>query len=200
MPNRTKSELPYPLPSSQQLRTEDKFHHIDPGFVNRRLCISTLPLDIREYFLNNVQEGSDHWAQLRNDHVLVTFLLDCCESSNAPSLLEVVTHSQPGYTRFLFRSTERLAPCPEVYEAQRVSHEVELDIDVGKPVVIAYHYKPHLEHHHQNDSRTWLSPGSHMLYCRLCVHLPRQVRNRAASDRSSIPQRSPHFCHMNPMW
>lgn len=39
----------------------------------------------------------------------------------------------------MFRSTERLAPCPEVYDAERVSHAVELDLDYGKPVVIAYH-------------------------------------------------------------
>ena len=70
------------------------------------------------------------------DHLLVTVLLDCCEAVGAPTLLKALTLGEP---RHLFRSTERLAPCPEIYDAGRVCHAVELDLDFGKPIVIAYH-------------------------------------------------------------
>ena len=121
---------------SQQLRSEDKFHHIDMGFLNRRLCIGALPREIRSYFEQNKSHGSDHMTVLSNDHLLVTLLLDVCESIHAPTLLKALEIGKP---RHLFRSTEYLAPCPQVYEADRVCHAVEFDINIGKPVVIAYH-------------------------------------------------------------
>ena len=44
-----------------------------------------------------------------------------------------------GKPKSLFRSTEQLAPCPDIYDAERVSHGVMLASDWGKPVVVAYH-------------------------------------------------------------
>ena len=38
-------------------------------------------------------------------------------------------------------SIERIEPCPDIYEAERVKHAVHLDLDYGKPVEIAYHTK-----------------------------------------------------------
>ena len=119
-----------------ELRTTDKFHHIDMGFLNSRLCMSALLPRAREQFLEYQKRGSDYLTVLANRHLLVTVLLDCCEAVEAPTLLEALNLREP---RHLFRSTERLAPCPEVYDAERVSHTVELDLDFGKPVVIAYH-------------------------------------------------------------
>ena len=120
----------------EPLRAEDKFHHIDMGFLNNRLCMSALPPQARQEFIERQKPGSDHLTRLTNSHLLVTMLLDCCESVGAPTLLKALTLGEP---RHLFRSTERLAPCPDIYEAHRVCHAVELDIEFGKPVVIAYH-------------------------------------------------------------
>jgi hypothetical protein len=97
------------------LRTENFFHRIDPGFLNRRLCITALG-PIREKYLERVKPGTDHMTVLSNDHLLVTMLLDVCQAVKAPTLLEALTLGKP---RHLFRSTERLAPCPEVYEKAR---------------------------------------------------------------------------------
>ena len=119
-----------------ELRTTDKFHHIAVGFLNSRLCISALLPEALEHFQESQTPGSDHLTVLANQHLLVTTLLDCCETVDVPTLLEALNL---GETRHMFRSTERLAPCPEVYDAERVSHAVELDLDYGKPVVIAYH-------------------------------------------------------------
>ena len=120
----------------ERLRAEDKFHHIDMGFLNSRLCIGFLPPDVRQWFFENRQPGTDHEARFSNYHLLVTAVLDCCEALDAPTLLKALTLGKP---RHLFRSTERLEPCSEIYDAARVCHEVELDLDFGKPVTIAYH-------------------------------------------------------------
>ena len=120
----------------ERLRATDQFHHIDMGFLNERLCMGFLPPDCRQRFSENYVPVSNHMAKLANRHQLVTMVLDCCEVINAPTLLKALTLGQPCH---LFRSTERLAPCPEIYDAARVCHPVELDFDFGKPVVIAYH-------------------------------------------------------------
>ena len=120
----------------ERLRATDQFHHIDMGFLNERLCMGFLPPDCRQHFSENYVPESNHMAKLTNRHQLVTMVLDCCVVINAPTLLKALTLGQ---TCALFRSTERLAPCPEIYDAARVCHPVELDLDFDKPVVIAYH-------------------------------------------------------------
>lgn len=122
----------------ENLRCKDEFHHIDMGFLNRRLCITALTTDARHHFREHSKPGTDHMTVLSNDHFLVTVLLDCCEAMKVPTLLEALGH---GAHTHLFRSTERLAKCPEIYDTPRVYHAVELDLDFGKPVRIAYHTK-----------------------------------------------------------
>ena len=126
------------LDISEQLRVKDKFHHIDMGFLNIRLCLGFLPPNLRQYYSENKNSGADHSARLENQHILVTLVLDCCENLNAPTLLKALKLDNPCH---VFRSTESLAPCPEIDNSARVCHAVELDLDFGKPVVIAYHTK-----------------------------------------------------------
>jgi hypothetical protein len=119
-----------------QLRTKDAFHHIDMGFVNFRLCLTALGKLGREYYAEHASPGDDHFVRLGNNHLLVTMLEDLCEELKAPTLLQAL---QTCESRALFRSTEKLAACPDIYDAQRVEHDVELALDFGKPIVIAYH-------------------------------------------------------------
>lgn len=119
-----------------ETRTSDAFHHIDMGFVNRRLCLSALGDRGRDFYAQHALPRADHVAQLSNDHLLVTVLEDICEQYNAPTLLEALEANKQ---RMLFRSTERLTACPEIYDAKRVQHLVEIPLDFGKPVSISYH-------------------------------------------------------------
>lgn len=118
------------------LRCEDTFHHIDAGFVNERLCLTAIPPEAREWVMNNSRRVVTPLDETYNRHMLVTALLDCCEAYGAPTLLEAINaHQHIG----VFRSTERLANCPEIYEAARVKHDVVLDVEPPKPMRIAYH-------------------------------------------------------------
>ena len=118
------------------IRAEDLFHHIDMGFINRRLCLTALQPPLRAWYIENAKAGTDHMTVLANDHLLVTVLLDACDQAGAPTLLAALALGKP---RCLFRSTERLLPCPRVYTAARVDHGVILGLDFDKPVRIAYH-------------------------------------------------------------
>ena len=137
-----------------ELRTKDLFHHIDMGFLNRRLCITALPAPIRAYYFEHQKPGTDHMTVLNNDHLLVTMLIDVCERVDAPTLLEALTLQR---SKHLFRSTEQLAPCPELYEAERVDHAVALAVEFGKPVRIAYH----TEHLRSSTGKMTLSMGGY---------------------------------------
>ncbi|MGH1467200.1 MAG: hypothetical protein ACRBBQ_17750 [Cognatishimia sp.] len=121
----------------QDIRTADFFHHIDMGFLNRRLAITALG-SLRDQYLQRVQSGSDHMTVLRNDHLLVTILIDAFNNVEVPTLAEALTSGRP---KSSFMSIERLESCPEIYTEKRVSHEVHLEIDVGKPVSLSYHTK-----------------------------------------------------------
>lgn len=123
----------------QELRTRDAFHHIDMGFLNRRLAIRALPPPGPERFSQQAKVGQDHLTQLGNNHLLVTMLEDACEVIGVPTLMEALEKVETSTTNLMFRSTERLAPCPEVYTDKRVEHAVELLIDFSKPVKISYH-------------------------------------------------------------
>ena len=156
------------------LRVKDVFHHIDMGFLNRRLCMTALPPTMRSWYIEHMKPGTDHFTVLGNDHLLVTVLLDVCQEIGVPTLVEALTLGEP---RHMFRSTERLAACPEVYDAVRVVHMVELDINFGKPVHIAYH----TEHLVSSTGKMTLAKGSAGGYVQSIVGL---VHNRP--DRFEI--------------
>jgi hypothetical protein len=117
------------------IRTSDLFSHIDMGFLNRRLAISALG-PLRDVFVERQKPGSDHMTVLGNDHLLVTMLIDVCTEIKAPTLAGAMAIGMP---RILFMSTERLTPCPDIYDKRRVSHQVYFDVELEKPVYISYH-------------------------------------------------------------
>ncbi len=147
----------------QAYRLAEFFSHIDMGFLNRRLALSALG-PIRELFRERRSPGDDHFTRLSNDHLLVTMLIDICTEVKAPTLAEALTLGRP---KGLFMSTERLAACPEIYEADRVQHAVHLDIDYGKPVSIAYH----TSHIISDTGRMTLASGYHNGYRQAMIGL-----------------------------
>jgi hypothetical protein len=117
------------------VRKADLISYIDMGFLNRRLAISALG-PMRERFLNDQVPGDDHMTVLRNDHWLVGLLIQVCEKMKAPSLADALTNK---VSKQIFMSTERLEPCPEVYDDPRVTQGVKLEFPREKPVRLAYH-------------------------------------------------------------
>lgn len=111
-------------------------HHIDPGFLNRRLCFSTFAPWLREHFDRYRMTGNDHMSALANDHLLVTLVLAACRAANVPSLGEVLA-SDNG--RRLFCSTERVAPTPDVYAAEHVRSRLSPSFPCDKEVFLEYH-------------------------------------------------------------
>lgn len=136
-----------------EYRLADYFSHIDMGFLNRRLAMSALG-PARNHFAANLKPGTDHFAQLSNNHLLVTMLIDVFGHLGAPTLAEALRLGKP---RHIFMSTERFVACPGVYDAGRVSHAVLMDFDHDKPVTVAYH----TNHIISDTGRMVLAEGGH---------------------------------------
>jgi len=148
----------------ENLRTSDAFHHIDMGFLNRRMALRALPKTIADTYNQKAAIGEDHFTQLRNDHLLVTMLEDVCEHMEIPTLLEALENNQP---KTMFRSTEKLASCPEIYDDPRVEHEVKVPFDFGKPIIISYH----TSHLVSDTGRMTLAEGSSEGYVQSIIGL-----------------------------
>lgn len=118
-----------------EVRVADLFSHIDMGFLNRRLAISALG-PLRETYLSLQKPGEDHMTVLGNDHLLVTMLIDLCTEVRCPSLAEAVRSEK---SKLTFMSTERVEPCPDICENERVEHDVYFDLETENRVSLVYH-------------------------------------------------------------
>ncbi len=119
----------------ESARIADFFHHIDAGFINRRLCLKYLGPLASEYTKRSSDENH-HMAKLANDHLLTTMVIDVCQHVGVPTLWGAIAS---GESMHMFRSDHRLEPCPEVYDEPRVSHEIFQDLECQKRIVISYH-------------------------------------------------------------
>ncbi len=74
----------------------------------------------------------------------------------------------------MFMSTERLDPCPEIYTSSRVSQQVHLELDYGKPVVVTYH----TSHICSDTGRMTLREGYLQRYREAMIGLLHDMGNR----------------------
>ena len=122
--------------SSTELRTCSPYHHIDPGFINRRKIFSVFGDPFIKAYDHLSIKGTDHMAQLRNDHLMVNMCMELCKSFGVKSLSKAL-HEGPGIGQ-LVCSTEDLAGNEDVWEKPRVSNEVLLPFEYEKTISLEY--------------------------------------------------------------
>lgn len=114
------------------------YHHIDPGFINPRLCFSTFGAEFIQDFEQRCTDGRDHLRALANDHLLVHLALVWCRDCGVESLGQVLVSPETGK---LFCSTEILEGNKAVYEQEHVRNRVNLSFDSEFEVFLEYHTK-----------------------------------------------------------
>jgi hypothetical protein len=122
--------------STTELRTCSPYHHIDPGFINRRKIMSIFgdPF-IRAYEKARCQ-GEDHLSLLRNDHLMVQMCTAICKHTGVKSLQQALIEG-PGIGQLIF-STNELEGNPSVWNEKRCSNRILLPFEFEKEVVIEY--------------------------------------------------------------
>ena len=102
-------------------RVLEPYHHIDPGFINWRLCFSTFGTPLVEAFEKYKYGGSDHPARIQNDHVIVDLVLQACKPSGVTSLGEALSKGKVG---LVWSSTEELEGNERVYHDPRIRDRI----------------------------------------------------------------------------
>lgn len=102
-------------------------HYIDPGFVNDRL-VETVVGDHGSRLINEmvaqIPATTPDWQKrTRLNHIYTRVALEFCKTIGAPTLRKIMAERKGT----LICSTEQLAPCPTVYDAERVQVPVVLD-------------------------------------------------------------------------
>ncbi|MBS0191501.1 MAG: hypothetical protein U0573_10585 [Phycisphaerales bacterium] len=100
-------------PKEAATRILTPYHHIDPGFINHRKCLSVFGTSFAAEF-NKRKHPSTIWPyDVQNDHLLVELVLDACKAQGVPALGSLASDPQVGQ---LFCSTENLLGTPDVYD------------------------------------------------------------------------------------
>ncbi len=119
-------------------RTLEPYHHIDPGFINWRLCFSTLGTPLREAFDKHRYHGEDHFTKLHNNHVIVDIVLSACKSMKVASLGQALAREQQG---LLWSSTEKFEGNERVYDDPRVRNRILLPYSYDRECYLEFHTK-----------------------------------------------------------
>ena len=86
-------------------RLQTVHHHIDPGFINKRLCGTAFGPGFVSAYSRYARPETDHWARLANDHLAVDLGLEFCLANEIPPLGAMLQDPVIGQ---VFCSTERL--------------------------------------------------------------------------------------------
>jgi hypothetical protein len=116
-------------------RNINPYHHIDPGFINVRKCISTFGSAFTDLYNKYSNKGNDHWARLQNDHLIVDLALKFCLVNNIKSLSDLLIDPKE---QELFCSTEKLEGNEEVYSKRRVTNRVLLPYEYDKEIYLEF--------------------------------------------------------------
>ena len=120
---------------SPDQRSKNPYHHIDPGFINYRKCLSAFGSAFVDAFDSRKRPESDHWAKLFNDHLFVDMVLAECRRRKVRSLAEVLQNLLVGE---IFSSTEKLEGTEDVYGRSRAVNRVLLPYEYEKDVVLEF--------------------------------------------------------------
>ena len=140
--------------SSTKLRTCSPYHHIDPGFINRRKILSVFGEPYIKAFEKYRSNDTDHFAQLRNDHLMVQLCMDLCKSLGVKSLSKALIED-PGIGQ-LICSTEELEGNKDVWTEIRAFNEVLVPFEYEKQIFLEYS----TQHIFSDTTRSELSEGT----------------------------------------
>jgi hypothetical protein len=116
-------------------RSKNPHHHIDPGFINKRLAMSTFGNGFVNLFERLRKPGDDHWTDLQNNHRFVDLGLRYCTAFQVKTLGEALLEPRVGE---VFCSTETFEGTDQIYESERVRNHVLPGFEYDREVYLDY--------------------------------------------------------------
>lgn len=118
-------------------RAQDLELSIDPGFVNRRLARTLVGPgggDLIDGAIKRIPIPPTCDYEVQIDHIYTRRCLEFVRTCKIKSLSELLVDGEGG----LFCSIEQFAPCPEIFEAPRVTSIIQPAFECGCTIAIDY--------------------------------------------------------------
>ena len=131
-------------------------HTIDPGFVHHRrieTILGSVGMKYVDAFIRQLPELPEWQKRVRVDHIYTRVMLDWCKANDVKSLGALIASRQGR----IFCSTEKLGPCPDLYDVERAKSPWVPNGDYG--INAEFHYSTKLivadtlrEHLHRGET------------------------------------------------
>ncbi|MBC8551804.1 MAG: hypothetical protein H8D23_19320 [Candidatus Brocadiales bacterium] len=129
---------------------------IDPGFVHHRkvqTIIEQKGMDLIDNTIMKLPDLPDWERKVRIDHIYSDFMLYYCKALKLKPLQDAYTHG----IHCISCSTEKLTPCPEIYDKERVSSTWIPPFPIDKKV--EFHFST--KHVYADTLKSRLHQGNH---------------------------------------
>jgi hypothetical protein len=164
---------------STKERIQTPYHHIDPGFINHRLCFSTFGLTFNNAFQKHRNPGNDHLSKLHNDHLIVDLALAQCRAAKTLSFGEVIAYPK---LQTLWCSTEDLEGNENVYDEKHARNRILLPYDFEQDCFLEFHTKHFVADtgilEQSQKSTVAIIAGIHLVNGNEIISRPTLVQNR----------------------
>lgn len=107
---------------TQAVRFLEPYFHIDPGFINKRLCISTLG-DNFKIVEPQLKLEKDHWCELYNHHLMVNSILQLCKDNDILPYQSIICRGNIEIG-MLWSSIETLKGVKNIYDKKNAKNRI----------------------------------------------------------------------------
>ncbi|MEM9457491.1 MAG: hypothetical protein AAGF11_25150 [Myxococcota bacterium] len=118
-----------------KLAIQDPYVHIDPGFINFRLCASTFRTRNVLRLIDDRSSRPNPLACVVHHHRLVEFALEFCRANDIGTLAEALANPSPGT---LISSVETVRGSKKVYHDSRVRFLLKLPYNSSRRVFLEF--------------------------------------------------------------
>ena len=111
--------------------------HIDPGFINKRLCVSVLG-DAFIFVQQHLKPEIDHWTKLYNNHILVHSILEFCKNNKILPYQSIIRDENLNIGS-LWSSIETLKGVKKIYEINEAKNQIILPKNNSRKSFLEFH-------------------------------------------------------------
>jgi hypothetical protein len=120
---------------AREQRNVDPYLHLEPHFLNVAKCMKVFGQYFKDYYLSRTIKEDTEFAQIFNQHLLVTYTMDACADGEVKTLGETLMDPVPGR---LFSTVATVAAAPDRAGAEDGRLRLTLPFPYPRDVFITY--------------------------------------------------------------
>jgi hypothetical protein len=120
---------------AREQRNIDPYLHVEPHFLNVAKCMKVFGQYFKDYYLSRTIKEDTEFAQIFNQHLLVTYTMDACADGEVKTLGEALMDPVPGR---LFSTMATVAAAPDRAGAADERLRLTLPFPFAKDLFVTY--------------------------------------------------------------